>query len=262
MHKNGPVRRVGFAGEHGTGKTRAILESPYSPILLIDFDDGSRPFMPYFEFERLLTDDPSTVKKVIGGLKNGGGPIDAAFRGENQTFDLQPSYGTIGVDTWAAYQAVGSEAYFKAQPEWRVKKQSSLIWGEVKNALARQIHELSACCHLLIVTAHVRQAYDDGEPVPQVKEAKFYDRVWQTLDLVGYLVRTNGQAAPKAIFAPPYGKARLPAMPESLSPFSWDQVFEYAVTELELPSPEARRERIEGFLERFGQMVGESESDV
>jgi hypothetical protein len=114
----------------------------------------------------------------------------------------------------------------------------------------------------LIVTAQVRQAYDDGEPVPQVKEAKFYDRVWQTLDLVGCLVRTDGQVAPKAIFGPPFGKARLPAMPESLSPFSWDQVFEYAVTELELPSPEARTERIEGFLERFGQMVGESASDV
>ena len=130
------------------------------------------------------------------------------------------------------------------------------MWGEVKNALARQIHELSAYCHLLIVTAHVRQAYDDGEPVPQVKEAKFYDRVWQTLDLVGYLVRNNAQGAPKALFAPPYGKARLPAMPQSLSGFSWDQVFEYAVSELELPSAEERRQRIEEFLERFGELVG------
>ena len=257
MHKNGPVRRCGLAGEHGTGKTRAILESPYSPILLIDFDDGSRPFMPYFEFERLLTDDPSTVKKVIEGLKNGGGTIEVAFRGEMETFELQQSYGTIGVDTWAVYQTLASEAYFKAQPEWRVKKQSGLVWGEVKNALARQIHELSAYCHLLIVTAHVRQAYDDGEPVPRVKEAKFYDRVWQTLDLVGYLVRTDGQAAPRAIFAPPHGKARLPAMPGSLSPFSWDQVFEYAVTELELPSAEERREGIEDFLVKFSKMVTE-----
>lgn len=48
-------------------------------------------------------------------------------------------------------------------------------------------------------------------------------------------------------------------MPESLSPFSRDQVFEYAVAELELPSPEARREAITEFLERFGQMVGESQ---
>ena len=140
-----------------------------------------------------------------------------------------------------------------------MKKQSGLVWGEVKNALARQIHELSAHCNLVIVTAHVRQAYDDGEPVPRVKEAKFYDRVWQTLDLVGYLVRTDGQAAPKGIFAPPHGKARLPAMPESLSPFSWGQVFEYAVTELELPSPEQRRQRIDEFLARFDEMVGQNQ---
>ena len=157
-----------------------------------------------------------------------------------------------------AHQTLASEAYFKAQPEWRVKKQSGLVWGEVKNALARQIHELSAYCLLLIVTAHVRQAYDDREPVPRVKEAKFYDRVWQTLDLVGYLVRADGQAAPRAIFAPPYGKTRLPAMPESLSPFSWDQVFEYAVTELELPSPKEKRERTEESSARFKDMVGES----
>jgi len=48
-------------------------------------------------------------------------------------------------------------------------------------------------CHLLIVTAHARQGYDDGEPVPDAKEAKLYDRVGQTLDLVGYLVRTVGR---------------------------------------------------------------------
>jgi len=134
-----------------------------------------------------------------------------------------------------------------------------LVWGKVKNALARQIHELSAHCHLLIVTAHVRQAYDDGEPVPQVKEAKFYDRVWQTLDLVGYLRKLKGQGAPKAIFTPPYGKARLPAMPEELPSFTWEEVFKYAVTKLDLPTPEERRERIEEFLDRFAQMVGETE---
>lgn len=121
---------------------------------------------------------------------------------------------------------------------------------------------VAGSCHLLIVTAHVRQAYDDGEPVPRVKEAKFYDRVWQTLDLVGYLLRTDGQAAPKGIFAPPHGKARLPAMPQSLSPFSWDHVFEHAVAQLELPSPEARRESIAEFLAEFGQLVGERDLDL
>lgn len=90
--------------------------------------------MAHCEFERLLTDDPSTVKKVIAGLKNGGGSIDVAFKGENETFELLASYGTIAIDTWAAYQTLASEAYFNAQPEWRVKKQSSLIWEEVKNA--------------------------------------------------------------------------------------------------------------------------------
>lgn len=72
--------------------------------------------------------------------------------------------------------------------------------------------------------------------------------------------RADRQAAPKATFAPPYGKARLPGMPEELLPFSWEEVFKYAVTELELPTPEERRERIEEFFERFSQMVGESQS--
>ena len=49
-------------------------------------------------------------------------------------------------------------------------------------------------------------------------------------------------------------------MPEELLPFSWEEVFKYAVTELELPTPEERRERIEEFFERFSQMVGESQS--
>jgi hypothetical protein len=144
------------------------------------------------------------------------------------------------------------------QPQWRAKKQSGLAWGEVKNALARQIHQLSPFCHLLIVTAHVRQAFDDSEPIPQLKEAKFYNRVWQTLDLVGHLVKVQGQPAPKAIFAPPPGKSRVPAMPEELPSFSWDEVFKYAVTEVELPTPQERRERIEQFLEKFRVMVHES----
>jgi len=154
MFKNGPVRRVGFAGEHGSGKTRAILESPYSPILVIHYDDGSRPFMPHFEFERLLTDHPSTVKKVIEGLKRGGGPTEAAFRGEKETFELKPFYGTIGIDTWAAYQTLASEAYFKAQPQWRAKKQSGLVWGEVKKALAMQpelLHAGARCDRMIII---------------------------------------------------------------------------------------------------------------
>lgn len=48
-------------------------------------------------------------------------------------------------------------------------------------------------------------------------------------------------------------------MPEELLSFSWEDVFKYAVTELELPRPEERRERIEKFLERFGKMVGEGD---
>jgi hypothetical protein len=71
--------------------------------------------MACWESERLLTDDPSTVRKVIAGLKSGGGPIEVAFRGQNETFELKPAYGTITIDTWAAYQTLASEAYFKAQ---------------------------------------------------------------------------------------------------------------------------------------------------
>jgi len=85
-------------------------------------------------------------------------------------------------------------------------------------------------------------------------------RVWQTLDPVGYLVKIEGQAAPKAIIGPPHGKTRLPAMPEELPSFSWEEVFKYAVAELELANPQQRRERVEEFLERFRQMVGESGS--
>jgi hypothetical protein len=47
-------------------------------------------------------------------------------------------------------------------------------------------------------------------------------------------------------------------MPEELPSFSWEEVFKYAVAELDLPSREERRERIEEFLERFQEMVGES----
>ena len=139
-----------------------------------------------------------------------------------------------------------------------LKSPAGCVCACAREALHSIMGFVPGSCHLLIATAHVRQAYDDGEPVPQVKEAKFYDRVWQTLDLVAYLVRADGQAAPKALFAPPYGKARLPAMPEELASFRWEEVFKYAVTELELPSPEERRQRIEEFLARFKDMVGES----
>jgi hypothetical protein len=72
--------------------------------------------MTHCEFGRLPTNDPSTVKKVITGLKNGGGPIEAGFRGGHDIFELNPSYGTIAIDMWAAYQTLASEACFKAEP--------------------------------------------------------------------------------------------------------------------------------------------------
>jgi len=59
----------------------------------------------------------------------------------------------------------------------------------------------------------------------------------------------------RGIAHPEVAKARLPAMPESLSPFTWHQVFKYAVTELALPGPEERRRRIEQSLTRFEQML-------
>ena len=48
-------------------------------------------------------------------------------------------------------------------------------------------------------------------------------------------------------------------MPEELPSFSWEEVFKYAVTELELPSSSERRERIEEFLETFREMVREGQ---
>lgn len=78
---------------------------------MIDYDDGSRAFMPHFGFERLLTDDPSTIEKVIQGLKSGRGPVEVLFRGQAENFELKPFYGTIGIDTWAAYQTLAWEAF-------------------------------------------------------------------------------------------------------------------------------------------------------
>ena len=107
------------------------------------------------------------------------------------------------------------------------------------------------------MAAHLPQALDDSDPIRQLKEPKFYGRVRQTLYLVGYLVKIAGQAAPEAIFAPPCGKARLPGMPEELPSFGWEEVFRYAVTQLDLPSSDERRERIEEFLKRLEEIVGE-----
>lgn len=71
------------------------------------------------------------------------------------------------------------------------------------------------------------------------------------------MVKIEGQAAPKAILRPPYGKTRLPATPEELLAFSWEELFKYAVTELDPPTSDETGERIEEFLERFREMVGE-----
>lgn len=51
-------------------------------------------------------------------------------------------------------------------------------------------------------------------------------------------------------------------MPGSVSSFSWDSVFQYVMTGVKLSIPEGRRKRIEGFLERFGKMVGPNSSSA
>ena len=143
---------------------------------------------------------------------------------------------------WAAYQAMAATAYFNMQPEWKVKKQSPIIWGELKKELAKRVHALGRHCHLLVLTSHTRQMFDDaGQPVKRSKEVVFYDRVWQALDLVGFLTRVTGSPIPKVTFRPPFGKSRIPAMPEKLEQFSWAEVFKYSVKQLDLPTPEERR---------------------
>lgn len=259
---NGPIRRVGLAGAHGVGKTRAILESPYSPILLIDLDDGSRPFMPYFEFERILVDEAGSVLKVIDALKKGEKEVVVPFGEREYTYPLLEKYGTIGVDTWASYQAIYSDAYFdqvkRGKDAWKATKQSAIVWGGLKKNLAAHIHELGRYCNLLVITSHLRQMFDnDGRPVTGVKEAVFYDRVWQTLDLVGFMTRAKNTPVPKVTFRPPLGKSRLPAMPPDLKAFSWAEVFKHSVAELELDTPEERRTAIEDTLKAFKELVGE-----
>lgn len=79
----------------------------------------------------------------------------------------------------------------------------------------------------------------------------------QALDVVGYLVKPAHQALAEAVFAPPLGKARLLAMPWEMAAFSWQRVVGRAVWELELPSSDERRQRLEESLARFKDTVGE-----
>ena len=255
---DGPIRRCGIAGAHGTGKTWAIITSPYSPILLIDYDDGSRSYaaQPAFNFQRILADEARTIGDILLALDSKSDKVTVNFGGEPYEHKLTPPYGTIAIDTWSAFQALAAGAYFQTQPQRRQDNQGPLIWGEVKQHLAARVHSLGKHCNLLILTSHTRQAFGpDGQPVKQTKEAVFYDRIWQALDLVGFLSQAKGSQVPRVTFRPPMGKKRLPGLPMELPEFSWGEIFKYSIEVVDLPTPEARRAEIEKTLKAFKKMV-------
>lgn len=204
-----PFKCICVYGQYGVGKTLFALNSPFKPIVVLDNENGARIYRDQFEFDwRDCTDSKVMAETVLSITK-----------GDEQ-------YGTIVIDTISQYEDWAKDSVWSSAQEWEKTKQTGILWGKTKDILRKRILGLTAKAQVVILTAHSRMEWVGNRPTGKL-EAKAMEPVWNSSDVVAFLTRRKGERIPDGDVVPPYGKSRILALPEHITPFTWAKILSY-----------------------------------
>lgn len=138
-------------GKRGAGKTLFSLNSPYTPVHIIDVENSSADYETHMD--RLIERGYFTEKftRVFT-------PQWADYLSEMQSISLTPigKYGTIVIDT------VGQVTEWVAHDEFTrnaniASKMGQVVWGKVRDRLRNMLLMLSKHANMIILLAHERE---------------------------------------------------------------------------------------------------------
>jgi hypothetical protein len=236
-----PLPVVVVTGEYESGKTLAILTTgyPLDKTLIYDNEDSSTLYAQMGDFTRV-----DLMAEL--GRDNPGGWTNLQFYEAwvKHMRSIKPGrYDVIGIDPIERVEA-GLTDWVRKNPSHfghtpnQYRKTTGLFWGDVKDLWGKHILEMRAKAQMVVLTAHMRNVYQAGKPVPGKRERKGKDTLSEFATLEITLVRNPGQVRPSA----KVDKTRLVYgnldEPETLRPmfdpwikeFTWDRVREYMKT--------------------------------
>lgn len=208
MTKELPFKSILVWGEPGSGKTLFGWNSPYKPVLCMDFEYSSRPY-------RRVADQYDV--NVVDILKYSGKEGFA----ELITKVPDGKYGTIVLDTaWQPFEWITQATFYKAGK--RAESQSMLVWGDVRRAIRDTILGLAQKCEVLIMTAHARNRYGTKEREPRISPSAF--------ELVDVAIRLHRDPNKKVPVGVVDSRNRLMGLlPPKIEPCTWQKILEYVI---------------------------------
>lgn len=202
-------------GKKGVGKTLFGLNSPFTPIHVIDVEGSSLEY--YNEMERLIK---------MGYFKNEFTRSECFTSNDYRDewlricgSDSKPSgvhYGTIMIDTSGQIAEWAKMSVFTAPGmERKAETMSQILWGEVRSRLRDQFLRLRAHCDILILTAHEREY--KGVLTPRTNPA--------LLEICGLDIRLVRR--PNVQIPDGYINGRLPFFPPKIQQITIAKLLEY-----------------------------------
>lgn len=256
---------VVISGEFESGKTLAILTTgyPLERTLLYDSEQGATTYSAQAPFVRVdLIEELNRKSPKWTDMEYYMAWKDHASKIKPDQFDV------IGIDTIERLES-GIADYVMQNPyPGRTKNQymtmNAVYWNDVKDLLAREILALTSKCKMVIITAHMRDKWEDRKPTKQrERKGKETLSLLATLEII--LQRKTGQLRPAAIVSKcrlDYGdladpKTIRPMFDKYMPEFTWEKVRWYMQhgTDPDNPilppdtSEEDEREREERVLE-------------
>lgn len=211
-----------FWGKRGSGKTLAILNSPWQPVHIIDVENSSSDYFIHQkrliemgiipqEFTRTPCLSFEAFNKEylrITGQEVQGGKLVKTSDGLK--------FGTIGLDTTGQISTWVATSKFASVSEAKAEKMSQVVWGQIRDSLRNMLLQLQEHCDLIILTAHEREYR--GAFSPRLNPS--------ILELTSFsirLMRPPNQKLPDADFT--YN--RLPFFPPRVQQFTITKMLDY-----------------------------------
>jgi hypothetical protein len=209
-------------GKRGSGKTLAILNSPFQPVHIIDDENSS---MDYFTHQKRLIElgffPQEFTRAVCMSLESFNREYFRITGQEVQNGKLVKTsdglhFGTIGIDTAGQIATWIATAKFAAAGPKKAEKSPEAIWGEIRDSLRNLFITLQEHCDYLILAAHERKFREVYSP-------RVNPGVLELTSFSIRLVRSPNQKLPDAEFT--YN--RLPFFPPRMQQFTIAKMLDY-----------------------------------
>jgi hypothetical protein len=196
-------------GRKGMGKTLAAINSPWTPVHVIDVESSS---LDYFNEQDKLIE----MGILEHSFTRADCPTFEQFSAEMLRIkNSNVKYGTLVLDTGGQFAEWVRDEIFSRNQD-KVEKQTQIVWGKVRDRLRGGVLLMQAHSKLVIVTAHERDYR--GVLSPRLNPA-----VIELASLSVRLVRDPNRPLPDGHIS----GARLPYFPPRIQAFKVASLLQY-----------------------------------